>query len=93
MPYTVTISDPSLAPAYGTDVRHFRTQADVLHAWEAAYYNDRDCSALWGGDLPAMSDELTITVWAGTHDDVTDMHPCAEVTRGRQRRPVWRRVF
>lgn len=93
MPYTVQISDPSLAPAYGTDVRHFRTQADVLNAWTAAYYNSVDCPAMWGGALPAMSDELTITVWAGTHDDVTDMYPDAEVTRGRQWRPVWRKVF
>ena len=92
MNYTVTISDPSLAPAYGTDVKHFRSKADVLAAWRAAYWNSPFCANFWGGDLPAMSDELTVTVWRGWHDDVTDVYPDAEVAMGKRGGPVWRKL-
>ena len=90
--YTVQISDPSLAPADGTDVRHFRTKSAVLNAWEAGYNNTLDCASYWGGALPAMSGEFTVTVWRGKLTDVTDVYPDAEVTIGRQWRPVWRTI-
>ena len=93
MHYTVTISDPNLAPADGTDVRHFSSQREVLRAWSEAYWNTPWCPDYWGGALPAMTDELTVTVWRGRLDDVTDVYPDAEVTIGRRGGPVWRRVY
>lgn len=89
MNYTVQITDQNLAWPEGTDVRHFGSKTDILAAWHAGYYNTAFCTNFWGGELPAMSTEFTVTVWRGWLDDVTDMYPYAQVRLSRQGRARW----
>jgi len=91
--WTAQISDINLAPAEGTDVRHFRTAVEARAAWHAGYFNTADCARYWGGDLPAMSDSFTVTLWRGKWDDVTDVHPDSEVVLGRHGDAVRRRIY
>ena len=91
--WTAQLTDTNLAPPQGTDVRHFKNKEEALAAWLFAYTNSRlACAAVWGGELPAMTDQLTVTLWRGQLTDVTDVYPDAEVVRGRQGGPVWRRI-
>lgn len=90
--WTCQITDHSLATPEGTNVRHFSSKAEVIAAWTAGYWNTVQCSGYWGGDLPAMGADFTVTVWRGYWSDVTDAYPVAEVTLGRQGRGVWRPI-
>ena len=92
MTWTAQITDLNLASPEGTDVRHFATKVEAKAAWEAGYWNTMFCADYWGGDLPAMSEEFTVTLWRGRLEDVTDVYPDAEITLGRQRRGVWRPI-
>lgn len=90
--YTAQVSDLNLAWPEGTAVKYFASQAEVKAAWSAGYWNTIYCSDYWGGDLPAMSDSFTVTVWRGELADVTDVYPDAEVVLGRRGNPVWRPI-
>ena len=87
--YTAQITDLNLAHPYGDQVHHFATKTELLNAWTAGYFNTVDCTKYWGGELPAMSDCFTVTVWRGVYDDISDLYPDAEIVLGRQRRGVW----